>query len=186
MGTAAENRLQWLAHLVHKHGGMAALNRALGRAERDATLSQILHKAPNSKTGAPRKMGDKMARGIEAALGLEHGSLDRERTTAPAVPAAMNDTQALTELERAALSALRGLTRDQQRDVIVAMERTRDLNLRIVGELSAKDVQAVPYATQDIQPARRAQPELRPYPSAEQSLPARPLASPQKISKRAS
>lgn len=165
MGTASENRLQWLAHLVHTHGGMAALNRALGRSERDATLSQILNEAPNSKTGAPRKMGDKLARSIESALGLEHGVMDRERAAQAEAPPA--DAQ-LTDLERAALVALRGLTRDQQREAISAMERTRDTNLRIVTELAGSDAQTPPQ--------RRVQPGLRPYPesTAAEAPPASP------------
>ena len=83
MKTAPEHRLDWLRYLVTKYGSVAALNRALAREDRDATLNQILNGAPNSKTGKPRQMGDRIARGIEEKLGLPRGSLDMPRKADP-------------------------------------------------------------------------------------------------------
>lgn len=168
MGTASENRLRWLAHLVQQHGGVAALNRALQRGERDATLSQILNKAPNSKTGAPRRMGDKLARGIEQKLGLDHGVMDTEwRPTLfeQGFQAAIAVEPApLTALEQAALTALRGLTIAQQQEAIAAMERTRDANQRIITELSGAIPKAGLTESQPAPPPRRERPPLKPYP----------------------
>lgn len=63
--------------LVKKHGGsLAALNEAIGLDRTDATLSQIRTKAPHSKTGKPRVMGDDLARKIEEKLSLGLGWMD--------------------------------------------------------------------------------------------------------------
>jgi len=63
--------------LVKKHGNsLAQLNEALGLDRTDATLSQIRTKAPHSKTGKPRVMGDDLARKIEDKLSLDHGWMD--------------------------------------------------------------------------------------------------------------
>lgn len=83
MDTAADNRAEWLRLLVAKHGTYAALNRALGRNERDATLNQIAHASPDSKSGRPRQMGDKLARAIEQRLRLPRGCMDRQPESAP-------------------------------------------------------------------------------------------------------
>lgn len=55
MDTAAENRLKRLLALRDRYGSIAALARALHRSPRDATLSQIITRAPDSKTGKPDK-----------------------------------------------------------------------------------------------------------------------------------
>lgn len=63
--------------LVKRHGGsLAQLNEAIGLDRTDATLSQIRTKAPHSKTGKPRVMGDDLARKIEEKLSLDHGWMD--------------------------------------------------------------------------------------------------------------
>ena len=77
MQTISETRLTRLAMLVKKHGGsLAALNEAIGLDRTDATLSQIRTKAPHSKTGKPRVMGDDLARKIEEKLSLGLGWMD--------------------------------------------------------------------------------------------------------------
>lgn len=76
MTTAAEIRWQNLRKLVAHFGSLAELNHQLHRERRDATLSQILNRSRDSKTGQPRQMGDKLARAIEAALGWERGRMD--------------------------------------------------------------------------------------------------------------
>jgi hypothetical protein len=82
MKTAAENRLEWLELLIQKAGSIALLNVALGRDRTDATLSQIRSKSLHTTTGAPRKMGDKIARGIECVLKMPCGTLDNPPTMA--------------------------------------------------------------------------------------------------------
>lgn len=57
---------------------LAELNEKLGRERRDATLSQILNGAPNTRTGRAREMGNDQARSIELAFGLEPGWLDMD------------------------------------------------------------------------------------------------------------
>lgn len=77
MQTISETRLTRLTMLVKKHGNsLAQLNEALGLDRTDATLSQIRTKAPHSKTGKPRVMGDELARKIEDKLSLDHGWMD--------------------------------------------------------------------------------------------------------------
>jgi len=77
MHTVSETRLARLQMLVQKHNGsLADLNEAIGLVRTDATLSQIRTKAPHSKTGKPRVMGDDLARKIEERLALEAGWMD--------------------------------------------------------------------------------------------------------------
>lgn len=77
MQTISETRLTRLTMLVKKHGNsLAQLNEVLGLDRTDATLSQIRTKAPHSKTGKPRVMGDELARKIEDKLSLDHGWMD--------------------------------------------------------------------------------------------------------------
>lgn len=77
MQTVTETRLVRLRMLVKKHNdSLADLNEAIGLVRTDATLSQIRTKAPHSKTGKPRVMGDDLARKIEERLSLEAGWMD--------------------------------------------------------------------------------------------------------------
>jgi len=81
MQTVTETRLMRLQMLVKKHNGsLADLNEAIGLVRTDATLSQIRTKAPHSKTGKPRVMGDDLARKIEERLSLEAGWMDTPTT----------------------------------------------------------------------------------------------------------
>lgn len=77
METAAENRLKRLLALRDRYVSIAALARALHRSPRDATLSQIITRAPDSKTGKPRQMGSILAKQIEKALSLPIGWMDQ-------------------------------------------------------------------------------------------------------------
>ena len=77
MQPVTETRLVRLQMLVKMHkGSLADLNEAIGLVRTDATLSQIRTKAPHSKTGKPRVMGDDLARKIEERLSLEAGWMD--------------------------------------------------------------------------------------------------------------
>ena len=83
MKTVAETRLQRLQMLVDRHGGsLANLNEKIGLDRTDATLSQIRTKAPHSKTGKPRVMGDDLARKIEERLTLDVGWMDTPPSSA--------------------------------------------------------------------------------------------------------
>lgn len=81
MQPVTETRLVRLQMLVKKHNGsLADLNEAIGLTRTDATLSQIRTRAPHSKTGKPRVMGDDLARKIEEKLGLPVGWMDTPPT----------------------------------------------------------------------------------------------------------
>lgn len=77
MDTVEDIRRYKLGMLKEEHGTWAALNRALGRTSRDATLNQIANRSRDSKTGRIRELGSKQAREIEKALGKRSGWLDR-------------------------------------------------------------------------------------------------------------
>lgn len=83
MQTISETRLARLGILVKRHNdSLAELNEAIGLDRTDATLSQVRTKAPHSKTGKPRVMGDDLARKIEDRLGLGLGWMDTPPTWA--------------------------------------------------------------------------------------------------------
>lgn len=94
MKTIEEIRHDWLSRLIEKHGTVAALNEALGRARTDATLLQIKNQAPNTRSGKPRNMGSDLAREIEEKLGLERGMLDNPISALPPVFTAAQSTPA--------------------------------------------------------------------------------------------
>lgn len=54
----------------------ADLSDKLGRSRADGTISQIINRAPDSKTGNPRTMGANQARRIELVLNLPVGWMD--------------------------------------------------------------------------------------------------------------
>lgn len=78
MKTVEEVRRERLAMLRKEAGSLVALNEKLGLSARDATLSQIVNGAKNSRTGTPKQMGSKMARELEAACGKEVGWMDTD------------------------------------------------------------------------------------------------------------
>lgn len=80
MKTIGEIRHTNLLTLIDRYGGNAELNERLGLARNDATVSQLKNRSPDSKTGAPKTMGDKFARHIEVSLGLEHGWMDNDHS----------------------------------------------------------------------------------------------------------
>jgi hypothetical protein len=95
MQTISETRLIRLRMLVKRHGeSLAALNEAIGLDRTDATLSQIRTKAPHSKTGKPRVMGDDLARKIEEKLSLDLGWMD----TPPSYAELHNDEDPRTKV----------------------------------------------------------------------------------------
>lgn len=80
MKVIAEIRRERLALLIAELGdiSLAAMNDRLGRLRRDATLSQVLKSAPNTRTGRPRQMGDDQARDIERVFQKPYGWMDRD------------------------------------------------------------------------------------------------------------
>jgi hypothetical protein len=83
MQTIAETRLVRLTMLTKRfNDSLADLNEAIGLVRTDSTLSQIRNQSAHSKTGAPRVMGDVLARRIEAELALERGWMDTPPTYA--------------------------------------------------------------------------------------------------------
>lgn len=95
MQPVTETRLLRLQMLVKKHNGsLADLNEAIGLVRTDATLSQIRTKAPHSKTGKPRVMGDDLARKIEERLSLPTGWMD----TPPSYAELADKTDTVREL----------------------------------------------------------------------------------------
>jgi hypothetical protein len=78
MKTVEEVRRERLALLRKEAGSLVALNEKLGLNSRDATLSQILNAAKNSRTGTPKQMGSKLARELEKACEKEVGWMDTD------------------------------------------------------------------------------------------------------------
>lgn len=78
MKTVEEVRRERLALLRKELGTLVALNEKLGLNARDATLSQILNSAKNSRTGTAKQMGSKLARDLESACGKEVGWMDTD------------------------------------------------------------------------------------------------------------
>jgi hypothetical protein len=79
MKLIGEVRRQRLAMLMAETGlSITSFSVKLGRSRRDSTLSQIVHQAPDSKTGKPRQMGDPQARQIETIFGKPTGWMDRD------------------------------------------------------------------------------------------------------------
>lgn len=77
MRTVEEIRLVRLQALVAEAGSIANLNRAAGRNERDATISQILTRWPG-KSGKPKELGSAMARELELAMSKPRGWMDND------------------------------------------------------------------------------------------------------------
>ena len=79
MRTIDEIRRENLELAIHRLGGKAvALANAAGIAS--AYISQIRTRAPDSKSGKPKALGDEAARKIEAALGEPTGWMDSPHT----------------------------------------------------------------------------------------------------------
>ncbi len=78
MKTSDEIRRAHLVKIAADLGSIANLNRALGRKERDATISQIITGAVDSKSGKQKHLGLELAREIETKLSLERGFLDTD------------------------------------------------------------------------------------------------------------
>lgn len=78
MKTVEEVRRERLALLREEAGTLVALNLKLGFNTRDATLSQILNAAKNSRTQTPKQMGSKLARDLERVCGKEIGWMDTD------------------------------------------------------------------------------------------------------------
>ena len=82
MATISDTRRARLEVLIAQHGGsLRALAETAGLNE--AYLSQIRTRQPDSKTGRPRQMGDKLARTLEARCSLPAGWMDESTGMSP-------------------------------------------------------------------------------------------------------
>lgn len=79
-----EIRRERLLMLVRHFGSYPALNRALGRSDRDATLNQYVTRAKDSRSGRTRAVGRAVARTIEETLTLPAGWMDLDPEASPA------------------------------------------------------------------------------------------------------
>jgi hypothetical protein len=133
MQTVTETRLARLTMLVEKHNGsLAELNEAIGLVRTDATLSQIRTKAPHSKTGKPRVMGDDVARKREERLSLETGWMDTppsyephnagdQEVRVPEAPYMDNQTSEL-------IAACSGLSTKDMEEIILFVKFKANMN----------------------------------------------------------
>lgn len=78
MRTIEAIRRARLQLLRKEFGSVAALNRKLGRLDRDATLGQLLNDTPGTKSGKIKAMGSPLARDIEEKLKLPVGWMDND------------------------------------------------------------------------------------------------------------
>jgi hypothetical protein len=78
MKVVEDVRRERLQELRVRFGTLAALNRQLGRLDRDATLGQYLNKSVDSRTKKVKGMGSALAREIEEKLNLEVGWMDTD------------------------------------------------------------------------------------------------------------
>ncbi|MBX9728047.1 MAG: hypothetical protein K2X31_03980, partial [Sphingopyxis sp.] len=136
----------------------------------EAYLSQIANRLPDSKSGKPKAVGDRLARKLEVGMQVARGWMDQEHQPTPfeegfQAAIAVEQPRPPTALEQSALNALRGLTIEQQQEAIAAMERTREANRRIVTELSGSAIapQATPNPAAEPPPSPYERPPLRPY-----------------------
>lgn len=76
MRSVADIRKENLIVLRERFKTLADLNRALGRGNRDSTISQVINGIKDTRTGKPKNLGDRLAREIEAKLSLGYGWMD--------------------------------------------------------------------------------------------------------------
>ncbi len=76
MRSVADIRKENLIVLRERYKTLADLNRALGRGNRDSTISQVINGIKDTRTGKPKNLGDRLAREIEAKLSLGYGWMD--------------------------------------------------------------------------------------------------------------
>jgi hypothetical protein len=106
MKCIGEIRRQRLRALLDEKGlSLADLSEKLGRTRRDATLSQLLSAAPNTRTGRPREMGSDQARDIERVMGLPEGWMDRD----PAYDEALAELSQLRAAEPMVIYRIEGI-----------------------------------------------------------------------------
>ena len=85
MKVIEEIRLENLRSLIEKTGGVTRFADLCGKQQ--AQISQLLNRAPDSKTGKPKAIGSAQAREFETAAKKEIGWLDNDHKREPAVVA---------------------------------------------------------------------------------------------------
>lgn len=126
-----DNRRKNLSELVNKYGGYRKLNAALGRRVDDATFNQIVNQSIDKRSGRKHRMGDKMARNIEAKLNLAPGFMDL-----PFNQASLNDANAgyvvLTSIDNTEAKQFVPAQITMHRDFILGEMKPSDItNLKI-------------------------------------------------------
>ncbi len=79
------SQIRWsnLNLLIAKFGSIANINEKLERTRNNSLLYQLKNKSINSTSGKKRNIGNKIAREIEAKLGLDDGWMDIEHADPP-------------------------------------------------------------------------------------------------------
>lgn len=124
MKEISDIRRENLQFLIDRSGSIAGLNEALGRKRNDSTLSQILHRVKDSKTGTPKAMGSRLARGIETSLNLGYGWMDSDHSSS--LP---EHTDGLIHLKHLSISACcgeRGIANYEEETYIDNMAVSRE------------------------------------------------------------
>jgi hypothetical protein len=163
--TVEEVRRENLGRIREQHErSWTRLNAALGRSTRDATLSQVWNRNPNSRTGRPRAMGAELARSIEVKLDLPRGWMDQrheseefthlpERVMREEVPRfrVQDSAPALAPLSRATrhnqatitIHTLSNSTDAVTGDVVIEMKVAPAALQQVLGPARAGDPQAL-------------------------------------------
>jgi hypothetical protein len=74
--TIEQIRRENFATLVEEAGGVTRFAEKMEKSQ--SQFSQIIHGAPDSKTGKPKEIGSKLARAIESRFGKDIGWMDHE------------------------------------------------------------------------------------------------------------
>lgn len=114
--------------------------------DRLVNLATALHKSPSQVSqwlSGVRKMREDSAREIEAKLRLPRGWMDQEiplegSLTVGEPSAAPAEPPLLSELEQAAIHALRGLSQEQRAEKVAELVELRQANERLVAQLTGK------------------------------------------------
>jgi len=130
-------RLDRLKELLQRFGSFAEMNRLLGRPARDATLSQIVHSAPDSKTTKPRALGSIQARHIEQTLKLPEGWMDADPEAWPFKHIARERFEVLHDHQKIEIQG-------QVRTMIVRFENENQPNVKEFEPLKAVATSAAP------------------------------------------
>lgn len=131
--TIDDIRLSNLLQLIKHVGGQRHLADRIGKAP--AQISQWVNRAPNSNTGAPRRMSTETAREMELLLGLPLGWMDAQNDHVPLADSRAHEV-------REAQTEYRALRPDQLAilDLWEALDPSGRRTVQEVGHAFAKSV----------------------------------------------